>query len=200
MAPSRTPLVATVAVAAALLLTACSDGSPEVLQPETDAHTTEGEQADTGDTGTDPAGAAYQVGDQVQIGDWSVVVTDVTQDATEVLLAESELNDPPVDGRQFVLVTVDTTYTGTATGTAWVDLTLGLDGADGVTYSGGVDDFCGILPNSLSDQGEQGPGETATGTVCAALPADQVVGSTLGLELFLGADGERQLIELVPAG
>lgn len=46
----------------------------------------------------------------------------------------------------------------------------------------------------------QNPGASATGTVCAALPADQVTGSRLGLETFATMDGERQFVELAPAG
>lgn len=193
-----------------------SESDPETQGTDTDP-AEEGEQADPitesadpeveqdepeggGEEAAGPDGTAYQVGDEVEVGDWIVVVTDVNQDATDVFLAADEFNDPPADGRQFVLVTVDTTYTGSAAGTAWVDLTLNIDGADGTTYTGGVEDFCGIVPDDLFSVGEQGPQETATGSICAALPADQVAGSQLGVEEFLGSGGERQLIDLVPAG
>lgn len=214
---TRTPLALTLTAIAALTLSACSDDAPQTDGPDSATDAGEDEQADgeqaegeegNGDEGEDstsPEGAgqdasstAYQLGEEVQVGDWVVVVTDVNEDATDVILAEDETNEPPVEGRQFVMVTIDATYNGTATGTAWVDLSLGIDGADGTTYEGGVDDFCGIQPNSLFDLEEQSPGETVTGTHCAALPEDQVAGSQLGLENFLAMDGERQLVDLVP--
>jgi hypothetical protein len=74
------------------------------------------------------------MGQEAQVGDRNVKVVSATLDATSSLLAEDEFSDPPQEGSQYVLVTIDATYTGTESSTFWMDMTLKLVGGKGNTF------------------------------------------------------------------
>jgi hypothetical protein len=66
------------------------------------------------------------------------------------------------------------TYTGDESGDPWLDLSINFNGSGGNTFGSSMDDYCGVIPNPLDGHGEMFPGATATGNVCASVPADQL--------------------------
>jgi hypothetical protein len=127
------------------------------------------------DTAQDAAPAAaadgtrehpYRFSQDVSTDDWTVDLGR-PYEAWDEIRAENEFNDAPADGTEFWIVPVKATYTGTETGTPWVDLTVEFVGDDSVTYS----DYCGVIPDDLMDTDELYEGGTAQGNVCVAVPA-----------------------------
>lgn len=158
---------------------AADDTAPEAAEPADDASST-----DSAGTRDNPV----PVGTTVEVEDWQVTLVEVTVDATDVVMAENEFNDPPVDGRQYVMWRVEATYNGDDSGDPWIDLSWAIVGSAGNTFSTNVDDYCGVIPNALDDQGETFPGGSVTGNVCIAAESDQVEDGTIRLESFLGSD------------
>lgn len=136
------------------------------------------------------------LGTRIEMGDWTVAVTEVTLDATEQVLEENRFNDPPVEGRQFVVFTVDATYEGDDSGTAWLDLSWAIVGSAGNTFATGSDDYCGVIPGSLDDTGETFPGGSVSGDVCFSVASDQLDGATIRLEVWLSFEDTRAFFAL----
>lgn len=122
----------------------------------------------------------------------------MTLDATDAVMAENQFNDPPAEGRQFVLVNLDATYDGDDTGTAWFDLGQQVLGSGGNTFGGGgaMEDYCGSIPGNLNDGGEQFPGSTVTGNVCVSVPTDQLDGALMILEESFSFTSDRVFVAL----
>ena len=70
------------------------------------------------------------LGDTVEVGDWSVTVTEVALNADAAIRKANMFNEKPRG--QYVLVSYDATYNGAErTADAWMDLTWTLTGNDG---------------------------------------------------------------------
>ncbi len=125
-------------------------------------------------------------------------MTDVTKDATDLIMAENEFNDPPADGRQFVMFAVEATYDGEESGDPWLDFSWAIVGSGGNTFgaSGDMEDYCGVIPNSLGDQGETYPGGSVSGNVCYGVASDQVDGATIRIEKTFSFDDTRAFFAL----
>lgn len=106
------------------------------------------------------------VGAHVTNGDWDIALG-TPHEAGDEVSAENPFNDPPKPGMEYWVVPITATYTGTDTGTAWLDLTIKFVGSDNKTYS----DRCGVIPDDLSDVDQVYPGGTAEGNTCIAVPA-----------------------------
>ena len=73
------------------------------------------------------------LGDTMVVGDWEIKVTEVAKNANELLANENYYNARPKG--QFVLVTYNATYTGTArSADVWSDLTWTLTTSDQQTH------------------------------------------------------------------
>jgi hypothetical protein len=131
----------------------------------------------------------YPLGSSFAIDDWQVSVTSVDLDAWPEIKQENQFNDPPASGHQFVMFAVTGTYNGTETGNPSIDLQWNVVGSQGNTYGSGIDDYCGVIPDAFSDQGELFPGATAAGNVCISVASAQLDGATLHVEQFLGENG-----------
>lgn len=110
------------------------------------------------------------------IGGWSLQITDVELDAWSVVSAENQFNDPPADGYQYALFTVEATYDGDAepVDPYWT-FDFAIVGSRGNTF----DDGCGVIPSPLRDVGDMYAGATGSGNVCIAVEADQIEGGAL---------------------
>ena len=135
-------------------------------------------------------------GTRIEMGDWTLAVTEVMLDATDEVMAANQFNDPPVDGRQFVMFSVDATYEGDESGTAWLDFSWAIVGAAGNTFGTGMDDYCGVIPDPLDDTGETFPGGSVSGNVCVSVESDQVEGGTIRIEESLSFDDTRAFYAL----
>lgn len=133
------------------------------------------------------------IGTTIEMGDWKLTVTDVALDATETVMSENEFNEPPADGRQFVMFGVEATYDGTDSGTAWLDFSWAIVGSGGNTFgdSGDMEDYCGVIPNDLNEAGEAFPGASVSGNVCFSVPSDQIEGSTIRIEELISFEDTR---------
>jgi hypothetical protein len=109
----------------------------------------------------------YRFSEVVSNDDWTVDLGK-PREAWDSIRAENQFNEAPGDGMEFWVVPVEATYTGSETGTPWLDLTVEFVGDDSVTYS----DSCGVIPDDLMDTDELYDGGTASGNVCVAVPAD----------------------------
>ena len=136
------------------------------------------------------------VGTRIEMGDWTLAVTEVTLDATEQVMAENEFNDPPVEGRQFVLFEVDAAYGGEESGTAWLDFSWAIVGSAGNTFGTAMEDYCGVIPDSLDNTGETYPGGNVSGNVCVSVASDQVDGATIRIEETFSFDDTRAFYAL----
>lgn len=172
-----------------------TEGASEAVADETSAQPTEAAtSAAPADAGTREN--PYPAGSTVVLGSYEVALGPTVKDATEQVAAENEFNEPPVEGRQFVMVPVTATYTGDESGTAWVDLSIQFVGSGGNTFGTGTDDYCGVIPNDLSDAGEMFAGATAEGNVCVSVPSDQVEGGVWMVEETFSFDGTSAFVGL----
>lgn len=111
-----------------------------------------------------PAGSIADIGDG-----WRLQVLEVTEDATDAILAENDFNEPPPDGSRFTLVKVALGYYGlddpqsslftTITGVASAASELGTE--------------CGLYPGALDVFVDLFAGGVQTGNLCfVTTPAD----------------------------
>lgn len=163
---------------------------------EDDPNTEEGAPDEGGPLGT--RDNPLQLGTRIELAGWTLTVTEVTKDATDLVMAENEFNDPAADGRQFVMFHVDASYEGDESGDPWLDFAWAIVGAGGNTYgaSGDFEDYCGVIPNALDEQGETYPGGSVEGNVCYSVAADQVDGATIRIEESFSFDDTRAFFAL----
>ena len=105
-----------------------------------------------------------QLGAVVQVGNWRLRVSAITPDGTDEVMEENQFNDPPPEGNQFFIASLEATYTGTESATFWVDMTLKSVGDSNVAYES-FDASCGVIPDDITHSGEAFPGGTITGNV-----------------------------------
>lgn len=162
---------------------AAPDAAAEPTEEPAETQEPEAEPAAEGTTRDAPLPAGAEFGNE----DWTVTVAPTTRDAGEAIAAENEFNDPPAEGRQFVMTEVTATYTGDETGTPWVDLSIEFVGSQGNTFGTGSDDYCGVIPNDLSNVGEMHNGASGSGNVCVSVPADQIEGGVWSVSTWFGS-------------
>ncbi|WP_246360775.1 hypothetical protein [Haloechinothrix aidingensis] len=157
----------------------------------------EGEPAETDGTELGSRDDPLELGTTIEMGEWSLAVTEVDPDAAEDIIAENEFNEPPVDGRQFVMFQVTATYNGEESGTAWVDFGWAVVGSSGNTFGGAsMDDHCGVIPNPLNETGETYPDGEVSGNVCVSAPSDQLDGGSIRVEDSFSFDDTRAFYAL----
>ncbi len=108
----------------------------------------------------------YRFSEVVGNDDWTVDLGK-PREAWDTIRAENQFNEAPADGMEYWIVPVEATYTGSETGTPWLDLTVEFVGDDSVTYS----DNCGVIPDDLMDTDELYEGGKANGNLCVTVPA-----------------------------
>ena len=152
-------------------------------------------------TTTSPGGTLQSplaVGEVAQVGDWRIRVAGVTADGTDQVLAENQFNDPPAEGRQFFLVHLEATYTGTESSNFWVDMSLKAVGPSNVAY-----ESCRRLlrrdPRSIDDSGETFPGGSIDGNACWSVTEADASHLVLIAEESLSFNDTRAYLSLDPA-
>jgi len=110
----------------------------------------------------------FPLGTAASVTGWTIKVNSVQFDAWPVVQAANLFNDPPASGWADVVVSLTMTYTGTSTGTPWLDNDLHYVGASNVSYPlSGFDHYCGVPPSpDLLDFDTVLPGGAVTGNVC----------------------------------
>jgi hypothetical protein len=160
-----------------------AEEAEEVLDEATEVEEAEPEESQEEALGT--RDNPLPVGTRIEMGDWTVAVTEFDLDATERVQEENSLNDPPDEGRTFVMYSVEATYEGDDSGNPWLDFRWAIVGGAGNTFGTSMDDSCGVIPDPLRDQGETYPGGSVSGNGCISVPVDQLDGATLRVEEML---------------
>lgn len=158
-APRREPRGSTGTAAAQRTATTTSDD--EATSTEVAAETGSGEMRDS------PLG----VGRTGEVGDYEVTVISVTPDATDLVAAENQFNDPPAAGDQFFIARLSVTYIGSETGNPAFDLNYQSVGDSSTSYTI-FNNSCGVYPEQSYNVTEVFEGGSAEFNVCWAIDRD----------------------------
>ncbi len=146
-------------------------------------------------TGT--ADEPLPVGEVATVGDWRLRVSGVSADATSMVLAENPFDDPPADGEQYFVATLQATYVGTESSRFSFDVMLRPMGPAGDL----LDEFgsyCGVIPDAIGNAGEVFPGGTIEGNACWNVPSADV-GSLILVAEPTFTTGQAAYLSLDPA-
>ncbi|MFS0699542.1 hypothetical protein AB6N24_06165 [Cellulomonas sp. 179-A 4D5 NHS] len=197
---NRRTTVVTLAVAM-LALTACSAAEDDALPVSTPSVTQEAEPTSTPTPTPAPESERGSRANPLAPGEARLVGADsaftvsggvTTFDAWPAVQAENEFNEPPVEGRQFVMfpltVAVDwpTIQKQADEGLAEIDaginpmwsLTVKYVGSDGTSYGSGPDDYCGVVPDDWSSTQAVFDSATVAGNFCVSVPSAVAQGGT----------------------
>jgi hypothetical protein len=131
--------------------------------------------------------AAYPLGTpKLLIDDWEVTFVSSDQDATDVVMAENEFNDPPADGHQFFMARIRATYRGPGSSRLDAGFRFRAVGPAGVVYTT-FGDSCGVIPDEYEDP-ETFSGGTTEGNLCWEVRSSDAS----GLLAFDDGDPERR--------
>lgn len=147
---------------------------------------------------TGSRGAPFPIGSTVRYQDtWEVTVIEVSPDGTDAILARTEINNPPVDGQQYVIVTLRVTNLGPETDSFRIE-ELRTTGTSTIAYTQ-LDDDCGLVPEALKAR-DVLPGESAVGNVCWSIRVEDL--DALVLYSSGSAPADRVYLALVdpPSG
>ena len=106
------------------------------------------------------------IGQTVTSKDWEVTLG-VPREAGAEVAAANQFNDRPKAGFEFWVVPVTATYIGDESGSVMFGVRVSFVGSDNRTYN----DYCGVIPDPLSDVGELYQGGVAKGNACVSVPA-----------------------------
>ena len=116
--------------------TTLGDAAP-ATPTETTATTSESRAATTTEAplvGESSLDSPISLGAVVQVGSWRLRVSAITPDGTDEVMEENQFNDPPPEGNQFFIASLEATYTGTESSTFWGDMRLKSVGDSRVAY------------------------------------------------------------------
>jgi hypothetical protein len=104
---------------------------------------------------------------------WKLRVNGSIPNGTKAVMAANQFNDPPKPGRQFFLVNVTMTYTGSGSSSGYEAGTLKAVGRSDVSYED-YEDSCGVVPAELNLSKKVFAGGKVTGNVCFAVKKSDV--------------------------
>ena len=138
-----------------------------------------------------PLGVTIETkGEEIAEDHFEITVIDVVPDATSMVLAENQFNDPPEAGNQFFMVTLRAKYLGPDSTTFDGRFRLRALGSRGVVYTT-FENSCGTIPNELPEPELFTNGEVE-GAVCWQIASSDADSLMLFLdEHFLSFAGER---------
>lgn len=134
-------------------------------------------------------------GEPAVVGDWEILVIDTIPDGTQAVMDENQFNDPPVEGNQFFIARIQATYIGDESGEFWLDTTLNAVDDGGVVYDG-MDSYCGVIPDDISDRGEVFPDATIEGNTCWSVNSGMIDSLLMIADASFSWDGERVFFAL----
>ena len=148
---------------------------------ETPETTTTAVQVETSPVPTSTTGpsapTAASIGEEVELGDWRVSVTEFVPNATDQVLAANDFNEPPAEGNVYALVRLRGTYLGDDEGFLDSSLLISVLGSDQRRY-----DRCfWLIDDSVSDQPSLFAGGTAEGYACVEIPTTVLDGALIGV-------------------
>jgi plastocyanin len=139
----------------------------------------------TGEARSSPLG----IGRIGQVGDYEVSVITVTPYATDLVMAENQFNESPLEGNQFFMARVSVTYTGAATGTPWVDLNFQAVGNKSTSYTT-FNNSCGTYPDAPFNIAELFEGGSVEFNVCWQIDSTDQDSLVMYVDPLLSFDSE----------
>ncbi|MCW2824588.1 MAG: hypothetical protein JWQ91_1505 [Aeromicrobium sp.] len=110
-------------------------------------------------------------------GAWTFVLDPTDTDAWPEIRSANMFNDPPLPGYSYVMVAATVTYRGAETGTPWLNTSAEFLGSNGIVYNKlSGDQWCGVVPQSMSDVNDMYPGASVRGNYCAVVPTSAIAG------------------------
>ena len=129
----------------------------------------------------------YPLGTEISSSDWKIVINSVTFNANDAVAAANELNDPPADGKQYVLINYTATYVGDdSNGESPAFASVDYVTADGVTIDG--TDSLVVAPDAIDSLTTLYNGASVTGNVVRSVPVDGAHDGVLAVRPGLLAD------------
>jgi hypothetical protein len=123
------------------------------------------------------------LGESGTVAGYEIVVADVVPDATDIVLAENQFNEPPAEDHQFFMVRLGVTYTGDGSGSPWFDLTFNAVGAAKVAYATFLH-TCGVIPDDASEIPELFASGEAEFNICWEIREDDAGSLAMYVEDF----------------
>ncbi len=157
-------------------------GTAGTTTPSTQGATTPSTQTEpaepSGDgTREDP----FSLGQAVPVGPWEIAVVEVNTDANDLIAQADAANEPPKDGHQYVLVSVNAKYLGSGTGRFWTDMAYRFYGSlDNTFMNGGTSDA--VPPTPIAEAPEVLEGESVSGNLVSEVLSDQIDGGAVMME------------------
>jgi hypothetical protein len=133
--------------------------------------------------------APIGLGRQGTVGDYEISVVDYTVNATDIVLAENEFNEPPDEGYQFAIAQVSVTYTGNSSGDPSFDLNFQSVGDSAVGYTT-FEPGCGVYPDDQYSAGELFSGGTVEFNVCWMINSEDEDSLVMYVESLIDFDSE----------
>jgi len=116
-----------------------------------------------------PFGEAGEVGDG-----WVFTVLDVIPNGNDLVFAENQFNELPVEGNQFFIVRAAMTYEGSKESATAFELQYSLVGELNKSYQT-FTDSCGVVPEDLGfNSTDVFQGGTIEGNLCWSVPSGEV--------------------------
>ena len=187
-ARSRTAALTGVALALAIVLTACGStakvGAPTASGPAAGASSVKPKPAAEVGTRANPATIGQVVTiSQSGVPQWEVSLSAPNLDATAAVAAGNQFNEAAPAGMVYAQVTVNVKRLAEKAATPWIDLSVKFVSAAGTTHS--TSDHMAVVAGSLTDLGEMYAPATAAGVVVVAIPvADAAAGTWTVSSMF----------------
>jgi hypothetical protein len=99
-------------------------------------------------------------------GGWQLRVNKSIPNATRIVMAENQFNDPPKSGHQFFMISITLKNGGKKVEDAFSAITLSAVGRSNVAYEPGSSDSCGVIRSELDEFKTVFPGGKLTGNIC----------------------------------
>lgn len=129
----------------------------------------------------------YSLGTEISGKDWKVVINSVTFNANDAVAAANQFNDPPADGKEYVLINYTATYIGNdSSGESPAFVSVDYVTPDGVTIDG--TDSIAIAPDAIDSLTTLYNGASVTGNIVRAVPVDRAQDGVLAVRPGLLAD------------
>jgi hypothetical protein len=129
----------------------------------------------------------YPIGSVIEAGDWRVVINSVTLAATDAVVSASQVNKPPAEGTEYVLVNYSTTYIGDdPNGQMPAFVSIEYVRADGTTVNG-LDKLI-VAPEAIDTTSTLYTGGTAAGNRAFEVPTSTAGQGVLAVRPGMTAD------------
>ena len=129
----------------------------------------------------------YPLRTEISSKEWKVVINSVTFKADDQVAAANQLNDPPAEGKEYVLINYTATYIGNdPSGDTPAFVLVDFVTADGVTVDGA--DSLAVAPDAIDTLTTLYNGASVSGNVVRAVPSANAQNGVLAVSPGLVAD------------